>query len=333
VAPRETIYHLYSPVNSSDRNPTRELVEVRVNIGTTLNRVYQWTGLGLSRIKHVIEPDVSYLFVPSVNQSSIPIMDGNDRVERRNVVTFALANRFWGKYLGTLAQTGRESDVEPLNPTAAGVREMASVKLAMSYDIDKERNGGDSLSDIDISIRATPLDYVFLGFEGGVNPGSWQVRQARASLAISDPRIIRRTLDPDFNRPNSFGISYHFLGQGPLDYLAEDANVNLNEPATPTYCAAHPVDPRCQGFSQPIASNIGTNMLYHATDNILLYLSSTFDARKGNFLNFRAATKYLSTCECWSVTFRVGHDINPSKTSFHFDINLLGATAASSTLK
>jgi LPS-assembly protein len=332
VAPRETFYHLYSPVKSSDRNPSRELVEVRVKIGTALNRVFQGTAFGLSSVKHVFEPEMSYLFVPSANQSSIPIMDGNDRVERRNVVTFALANRFWGKYIGTLAETSRGADVELLNPTGAGVREMASMKLAMSLDIDKVRKGGDSLSDIDISIQSTPLDYVYIGFESGVQPGPWKVRQAKAALSITDPRLIRRTLDPDFNRPNSFGIGYYFLGQGPLDYLAEDANVNLNEPATPSYCAAHPVDPRCQGFSQNIASNIGTNFLYHATDNILLYLSSTFDARRGNFLGFRAATKYLSTCECWALTFRVGHDINPAKTSFHFDINLLGATAVSSTL-
>ena len=49
VAPRETIYHLYTPVKSSDHNVSRELVELRGNIGTAVSRVFGFNGLGLSR--------------------------------------------------------------------------------------------------------------------------------------------------------------------------------------------------------------------------------------------------------------------------------------------
>ncbi|MGH7927865.1 MAG: LPS-assembly protein LptD, partial [Candidatus Binatia bacterium] len=51
VAPRETAYHLYTPVESSDRNLSRELVEVRGQIGTTLSRIFAWRGLGLAAVK------------------------------------------------------------------------------------------------------------------------------------------------------------------------------------------------------------------------------------------------------------------------------------------
>jgi hypothetical protein len=45
-----------------------------------------------------------------------------------------------------------DSGTEYLSPVATGdVREFASFRMALSYDIDKERKGGDSLS-ISISV-------------------------------------------------------------------------------------------------------------------------------------------------------------------------------------
>ena len=82
-----------------------------------------------------------------------------------------------------------------------------------------------------------------------------------------------------------------------------------------------------------MAANIGVNSIYHATDNLLLYASTNVDARQGKFLNFSAATKFLSFCECWSVTLGVRRNINPAKTSVFFDFNLTGLGNAKSTLK
>ena len=105
AAPRQTLYHLYSPVKSSDRNLSRELIELRGNLGTTLSRIFDFNNFGLSRVKHVIEPEFNYLFVPGTDQSRIPVMDDVDRINRRNVVTFALTNRLWGKTSGGLLGT------------------------------------------------------------------------------------------------------------------------------------------------------------------------------------------------------------------------------------
>jgi uncharacterized membrane protein len=73
-----------------------------------------------------------------------------------------------------------------------------------------------------------------------------------------------------------------------------------------------------------VAANIGVNSLYHATDNLLLYASTNVDARQGKLLDFSAATKFLSFCECWSMTLGVRRHINPAKTSVYVDFNLLG---------
>ena len=337
VAPRETAYHLYSPVKSNDHNVSRELVEMRANIGTSVSRLFGFDSFGLNQIKHVVEPELSYLFVPSVNQSRIPIMDGIDRVNRRNVVTLALANRVWGKSINPLLGAPSEQDTEFLNPVVTGpVRELASLRLALGYDIDKERKGGDSLTDLDIKLQLSPLNYLLIRYDGGVDPGAWKFTNSKTTLSISDPRpITRRSLDPDFNQPNYFSLSYQVVRLGTNAFLAEDANVDLDAPATPAYCAAHVADPRCPGssFNRNVGGSLNNTLFYHLTDNLLFTASSTYDALNSKFIGFRTATKILSSCECWSMTLGLKRDINPAKTSFRFDFNLLGLGSSKSSLK
>ena len=144
--------------------------------------------------------------------------------------------------------------------------------------------------------------------------------------------MARRALDPEFNRPNSLDLSYHFLRRGPNSFLADDANIDLDAPAN---CVVHLLDPRCvgTGFNKNTVGNVVAGFLYHVTDNVLVNFSSTYDARDNRFIGFRAISKLLSFCECWTLTFGVKHDVNPSKTSFSFDFNLLGLGNTKSSVK
>ena len=133
AAPRETVYHLYSPVKSDDRNLSRELIELRANIGTAVSRVFNFNAFGLSRVKHVLEPELSYLFVPSVYQGNIPIMDDVDRINRRNVLTFALNNRMWGKTARGI-EASPSDDAELLSQGLIGdIRRMASLSAQLRF--------------------------------------------------------------------------------------------------------------------------------------------------------------------------------------------------------
>jgi hypothetical protein len=130
-------------------------------------------------------------------------------------------------------------------------------------------------------------------------------------------------LDPDFTRPNAFFIAYHYLINGPNGFLASNANIELDAPAN---CARNPTDPRCPGSPNPksIIGNLVAGLFYHVTDNILLSGSSVYDVKDNRFIGFRAATKLLSPCDCWTMTFSVNQSVNPSKTNFSFDFSLLG---------
>jgi LPS-assembly protein len=333
VAPRETAYYLYSPVNPGERGVSRELVEIRGNIGTTLSRVFSWGGSEAGSLRHVLEPELSYFFVPGVNQNNIPIMDAVDRISRRNVLTFAVGNRFWRRSGSPPASAEPDKEAESLNPFSSNVQELGSLRLALGYNIVAERKGSDSLTDVDINARLTPINFLTFAFDGGVNPGAWEITQARATVTLSDPRpITRRSLDLDFTRPNSFSIGYRYLLNGPNGFLASNANINLNapdpvtDPSSNNNCTRNPTDPRCPGAPNPksLIGDIVVSVFYHVTDNLLLNANSVYDAINNRFIGVRAGTKLLSSCDCWSVTLGLYHNINPAKTGFNFNFNLLG---------
>ena len=71
---------------------------------------------------------------------------------------------------------------------------MGSLRFALTYDIDKERKGGDTLSDLDINLYLTPTNYLSFNFDGGFDPGPWDITQGRAYVTFSDPRPVDASL-------------------------------------------------------------------------------------------------------------------------------------------
>ncbi|MBI2088560.1 MAG: LPS-assembly protein LptD [Deltaproteobacteria bacterium] len=317
---RETAYHLYQSGGPFDRNSSRELFEVRGKLGTSLGRVFALDGPTLAKIRHVVEPEISYLFIPRTQDRDIPIFDGTDRINRRNLLTFALANRFWGKFAERPIAVPEDRDVELVGaPVGAEVRELGTLRLALSYDVDRERKGGDTLSDLGVNLRVNPRDYLALGFDTGLNPGPWQFTQVAALMSLRDPRpMARRVLDRDFMRPNHLDVSYRFVRRGFLAELAENANLTTLR------------DERL--IERNVLGELGARALFHLTDHLLLIYDSIYNARDRRFTANRGAVKLLSQCECWTVSFSVNRSTNPDRTSFKFDFNLLGLSSGAKGL-
>jgi len=315
LALRETAYHLYQDESVFDRNRSRELVEVRGKVGTSLGRVYHLDGSYLQKIKHMLEPEVSYLFIPSVRDRDIPIFDGTDRINRRNVLTFALTNRLWGKFSQEPLGVPEDRDVEMMTPLVTGdIREMGNLRLALSYDVDKERKGGDSLSDLDMNLRMTPMDYLAIGLDTGLNPGPWQMSQAGVLFSLLDPRpLTRRVLDRDFMRPNQLDLGYRFIRRDSLAQLADNANLTTLS------------DERL--LNRNILGLLSANALFHVTDHLLFVYNTNYNARDGRFTSNKGGIKLLSQCECWTLSFTAGRSTNPDKTSFKFSFDLLGLSS------
>ena len=124
-------------------------------------------------------------------------------------------------------------------------------------------------------------------------------------------------------RPNFVSFGYRYLINGPNGFLASNANINLDAPEN---CPEIPPTRAVPGAPNPqsIVGDIVASVFYHVTDNILLNANSVYDVVNNRFIGVRAGVKLVSSCDCWTTTLTLKHDINPAKTSFAFNFNLLG---------
>ena len=328
VALRETLYRLDAVDGKLDaaqdgftgkfkRNSSRELLEFRGSLSMSLSRAYARDGGVWNRIRHVVEPSVQYLFIPSTDQSGIPVWDGIDRINRRNLLTVSLSNRFWGARPAAGRPVPPDGDGGNRNDGGAyeTVRQFALARIGVSVDIDRSRRGGDGLSDVDMSVRFNPADNLDIDFDLGLDPGPWNLQQAALGFSLFGAAPLEtRAGDADFRRPNSVSLRYRHIRENPLSPLAEHANL---DPA-----ADCPGDDRC--VEREPLNGLEANALLRLTDHVLLLYDGNYDGTEGRVTSNRAGIKYLSKCECWTFSASVDRKINPDRTVFAVKFNLLG---------
>ncbi len=328
VALRETLYRLDSVDGKFDaarndfsgtftRNRSRELVEIRSTLATSLSRTYDRNPGGWSRIRHVVEPAVEYLFIPATDQRDIPIWDPIDRINRRNLLTFSLTNRFWVKGgSDPLPVPGDGSAVERNRGAEPGmVARFAHARFAGSFDLDRARRGEDGLSNVDIGLGLSPTDNFDAVVGLGIDPGPWNIREASLGFGLFDAEPPETTApDADFRRPNGFSLHYRHIRANPLSPLADHANLHLLPDC--------PGDPRC--VQRGPLEGVHASGLLRIGDRLLLLYDGSYDGASGRLTRNQVGIKYLSRCRCWTFAAFVDMRTNPDRTLLSVKFNLPG---------
>ena len=150
--------------------------------------------------------------------------------------------------------------------------------------------------------------------DGGINPGAWEITQARATITVLDPRpITRRSLDLDFMRPNFVSFGYRYLINGPNGFLASNANINLDASRKLSKKSHRPALSLAPPIPKAFVGDIVASVFYHVTDNILLNANSVYDVVNNRFIGVRGGVKLISPCDCWTMTLTVNTTINPAQ--------------------
>lgn len=89
------------------------------------SRVYGADGdAGIGRIRHSIEPTVSYSYIPKIDETDTPHLDTVDEVKEENLLTFSLINRLTARYVeGASAKTF----------------DLLVFRMSMAYDVNEAR--------------------------------------------------------------------------------------------------------------------------------------------------------------------------------------------------
>jgi LPS-assembly protein len=101
------------------------------DVNARVSRVYGIDGdVGIGKVRHSVEPTISYNYVPHVEQTNLPQFDSVDLVPQQNLVSVALINRVTAHY--------KESKDSPNYTTF----DVMVFRLSRSYDFDIARQHG-----------------------------------------------------------------------------------------------------------------------------------------------------------------------------------------------
>ena len=300
---RETVYRMSSRSPGKrarpggaplDRLQTREIVQVEAELGTRLSRVFRVGWGRLRKIQHVLDPHVSFAYVPQVGQDDLPLYDTLDRINRRSLFVYGVTNRLLGKFA-------------PLGEGEAYVRELLQVSVLQAYDTNRrlrEESGqrfglsetGQHFSDVDIRARVLPLPFFSLAADSTVDVDRGDIIAARLDAALRDPRPLPATspLLASLQRRTSLGISYRTI----TDRLIKE---------------------------------IDARAVLRVHDALTLAYFTEYDLNSRSFINSRYFFRLFSPQKCWALDFGIVDRSDPDETEFSLSVSLVGFASAGKT--
>jgi LPS-assembly protein len=296
---RETIYHMTSEDVGSPILPesgrlrgdrTRETAQFQAELGTRVSRVFNFHWGRLRQLQHVVEPQVSYTYVPAVEQQDLPLYDSLDRINRRNLFVYGLSNRVLGKF--TVAPDAGGTD-QP--GTATEVRELARFSVLHAYDSSRFIGRGEEhFSDLDINGRFSPLSYATFTFDSTYDVARGDVTMARLGASLSDPRPLPATtpLLAHLQRRTTIGVSYRTITDRILKEMNAYVVLRLNDYLTGAY------------FGR-------------------------YDFNAKSFIGNRYYLRFVSPQNCWYVDLGLIDKVNPTEFEFRFLITFVGLSSSS----
>lgn len=129
LTPRAGVRATFYDRSATTSEPTeRKFAYAEADLNARLSRVYGADGeAGLGRIRHSIEPTVTYSYIPHIDQGNIPQFDSVDSVSALNLTTVSLINRLTAHYKESKDATYATFD-------------MMVFKLSQSYDLNVARD-------------------------------------------------------------------------------------------------------------------------------------------------------------------------------------------------
>ena len=173
---RET---LYRSQDGDEESSSRELWDFTTTLATNFYRIFQIGSQGVPKLKHLIRPEISYTYLPDVDQRQVP--DYDTPVPKSNTITYGLTQRLIGRVFD--------------GPEKSRYHEYIYLKLSQAYDLYEANRQMSSLSDvrrpfgpITGELRVKTLKYVTAENITSYDSNNNRFLMAYTSLGISDWR-------------------------------------------------------------------------------------------------------------------------------------------------
>ncbi len=185
VGLRETAWHIDDWddfKDDGDDSFNREMVDVRLDLSTELDRNFNVDFETTDRIKHTIRPQVVYNYIPPIGQDDIPKFDEIDDIDRLSAVTYSVTNTLSSRYRlpGIKAEEGEGTDGEPaVSAGFFGYRPFGRLKVEQTYDFNE-------------IIEDRPFSPVFAELDLALN--SWLSLEADTEWSTYDDNFLNHNV-------------------------------------------------------------------------------------------------------------------------------------------
>ena len=290
---------------------SREMIYGSAGVASELERIYDLNWKSISKIKHTIEPFLTYSYIPNYDQSELPLFDQIDRIEPRSLITYGVTSRIYVKLPPALAQAPPDLDegdeTSSLNPFRAhtsvnggSIEQLLNVSLLQAYETDHAvAIGGSRFSDLQLTATLFPTNIWSMGGQVGYSPQESNIAYASMFLNFQPWWLNNRPkLYMGRAEAGSFlQFSYNYIGPGPQARPGINAN-----------------------YSQFAV----LRAYYELFDRLGLYYAPAYDFAHREFLSQEYGFRIKSPCDCWAFDMGISKTINPVETQFQFQLTLGG---------
>lgn len=189
---RETVY--FDPTGQYDDVTSRELYDVGAALATTFSRVFSVRAGNIQGLKHIIEPEVVYAYIPKVDQTDNPLFYETDLISRFNGIRWILTNYLIGKVVG--------ADGEVTYP------EYLYLKLQQGYNFSPDLSldpllypaERQHLSNLAVEARTAPFTWLSGSMNLEYNPHRRRLDVFNAGVSFTDTRGDRLGVEYRLNK-------------------------------------------------------------------------------------------------------------------------------------
>ena len=266
----------------------------------------------LQRLKHTLEPGIAYRAVPYVDQKDNPQFDANDHLAQRNVVTYGLTQRLYGRYEPRNQYLYGIEEVTPSVNNLGNLRSTTPVNDKLGFGIDDPNSDFQRLrigSMRELGNFKLSQSYSFLNPDDIRNNTTTGSTTTQASDILADASLFPNeyvSLHAQTNYNYEFKDFDSYTLEGQLrDKRGDEARARFNT------------------IGQQVRQ-IQTNLEFSATDYTKVGFFANYDDIGGKFIENRTGLRFLSSCKCWTFDVDVVNRLNPDQTSFLMGVSLVG---------
>ena len=211
---RSTSYWVDWQENSRNPNPWqgRVLSDVRVDLTSRLNRVYNLELANYQAIQHALRPEVIYEYVPEVSQDNIPTFDNLDRDLAHHDLRFGFSTFL----------TTKEVQKDAENNPVAGYREIMRLRILQQLNIERppldevlNPNPKSGFADLLLRLDVMPKSYLGLTYYSVFLPDEARAKQHDFFLSL------------DSGRGHLFRVGYQYRNDFPIDEVITEMGLKV----------------------------------------------------------------------------------------------------------